>query len=415
MNNSKINVSILHISETLVVGGCCRVMEHLALNSYFKSIFCAETADTAYAQHLHQQGIDTLLLADGEPQFPQAFVAVLHRSGGSSPFWDRIIPMLRMAGAKAIIERNIFGYRDSQNIDLICANSMNTLWHHWRQSGKPPIDDYLIRHRVLYNAVSFAPTPEELATLRAQWRQKLGIAEGNFVMGIVTRPDAKKIDAVMLGLISTIRHRVPNFVLVTRCYPPTLAAILHKLLGDRYHNLPVTSDAESLKATYAMMDVCGNFPSIGESFGMSMAEAMLSYKPVIALDMPDKHKGNSQRELIEHNVTGFLCHSTADIVRSVAILAKNPTLAKEMGIAAHRKMTTAPFALNSVIAQFEAEIKHAMDEADATPILPDTKTIKQYLETYPAKLPQIKQKGDDLVILRVALVRLAWKIWRRFM
>jgi hypothetical protein len=163
------------------------------------------------------------------------------------------------------------------------------------------------------------------------------------------------------------------------------------------------------------MDVCGNFPSIGESFGMSMAEAMRSYKPVIALDMPDKSKGNSQRELIEHNVTGFLCSSPTDIVRSVSILAKNPALVEQMGIAAHHKMTTAPFALSSVIAQFEAEVKRAIGDMDATPQLPDTSTIKTYLETYPAKLPQIKQKGDDIILLRVALVRLGWKIWRKYL
>lgn len=415
MARSKINLSVLHISETLVVSGCCRVMEHLALNSSFESIFCAGAGDAVYMKYLQSQGIQTLLLDDAKIQFPKNFVAVLHRSGNGSPFWDRVIAMLREAGAKAIIERNIFGYVDTQKLSLICANSMNTLWHHWRQSGKPPIENYLTHHRVLYNAVSFSPTRKELAILRTEWRNKLGIAEGNFVMGIVTRPDPNKIDAVMLGLITKIRSRVPNFVLITRCYPPALAAIFKKLMGDRYHNLPVMPDAESLKATYAMMDVCGNFPSIGESFGMSMAEAMRSYNPVIALDMPDKSKGNSQRELIEHNVTGFLCSSPADIVRSIAILAKNPALCEQMGVAAHHKMTTAPFALSSVIAQFEAEVKRAMGEADATPILPDASTIKTYLETYPAKLPQIKQKGDDIILLRVALVRLGWKIWRKYL
>lgn len=413
-------ITILHCSETLSVSGCCRVMEHLAKNmdaSRFTSMFCAGGGEPTYLDYLHQKNIQTHIIKNTLPEIPKPFVAILHRSGNSAPFWEKLLPQLREAGVSAIIERNIFGYPDTcsdRQLDRICANSMNTLWHHWRQSGKPDIAHYLMRHRVLYNAVSFNPTASELAELRSEWRKKLGIAEGDFVLGIITRPDPQKIDALILGLVPQLKKTIPNFTLVTRRYPPVLAALLKRMLGDRYHNLPLSADPQMLKATYALIDVCGNFPSIGESFGMAVAEAMHSYKPVIALDLPQKNKGNSQRELIDHGITGYLAKAPADISALLETLAKDSTLCERMGIAAQHKITTPPFSLQSVIAQFESEILQQLGEPATTPLQPDKAALRQYLETYPQRLDNAMLTGDSRFSLPVTAVRLVWKIARRF-
>lgn len=407
-------ITILHCSETLSVSGCCRVMEHLAKGANserFKSLFYAEKGDAKYLDYLLEQNISASL---DFPKLEKPFVAVFHRSGNDTPFWEKLISQLKVAGVSAIIERNIFGYPDAhhdQDLKQICANSMNTLWHHWRQSGKPSISEYMKRHRVLYNAVGFAPSQEELKTLRTEWRNKLGITEEDFVIGIVTRPDPHKIDALIVGLIPRLKKTIPNVVLVTRCYPERLAKPLRLMLGKNYHNLPVASDQESLKATYAMMDVCANFPSIGESFGMAMAEAMRAYKPVIALDQCQENKGNSQRELIESGRTGFVATSPMQIAQAFKKLAKDKSLRGQMGAAAHRKMTSAPFAMESVIAQFESEVLHALGEPRSVPLEPDEATIAEYLKTYPQQEKSNKMEFS----FPVFAVRLGWKIMRRFL
>ncbi len=415
-------ITILHCSETLVLSGCCRVMEHLAKRvdaTWFTSMLCAGSGDAPYLDYLHSQNITTLLLRQGKlPSIPSPFIAVLHRSGNSTPFWNRLIPKLREAGAKAIIERNIFGYPDGhedKHLDRICANSLNTLWHHWRQSGKPDISHYLARHRVLYNIVSFSPDEAELSRLRTEWRKRLGISEDAFVVGIVTRPDPQKIDAIMLGLVPYLKKTIPNFTLVTRRYPQALAKPLKMMLGTNYHNLPLSPDAEALKATYALMDVCGNFPSIGESFGMSMAEAMRAYRPVIALDLPQKTKGNSQRELIEDGMNGYLAASPVEAAEAFQKLSLDKELQKKMGQAARQKMMSPPFAIETIIAQFEAEIRRNLGETVATPIMPDEATIKHYLETYPKHYRTSNASPNRKLLIQVTLARLIWKIVRRFL
>jgi glycosyltransferase involved in cell wall biosynthesis len=414
------NITILHCSETLSVSGCCRVMEHLAKNmdrTRFTSMFCAESGEPNYLEYLRQENIETHLIPNTLPKIKKPFVAILHRAGNNTPFWGKLIPQLREAGAAAIIERNIFGYPDQRNdrqLDRICANSLNTIWHHWRQSGKPDINHYLARHRVLYNAVSFEPNESELQTLRHKWRVKLGISDDAFVLGIITRPDAQKIDALMLGLIPHLKKTIPNLVLVTRRYPEVLAKPLKLMLGDRYHNLPVSADPEMLKATYALIDVCGNFPSIGESFGMAVAEAMRSYKPVIALDLPQKNKGNSQRELVEHGLTGYLGKTAADIATLLEILSKDKALCEKMGKAARQKMTNAPFGLSSVIAQFESEILQQLGEPATVPMQPDKATIRHYLETYPKRFGDVILTPESHFSIPVSATRLIWKVVRRF-
>lgn len=423
MKTSVPDIAVLHFSETLVVSGCCRVMEHLAKGvdpARFRSVLYAVRGDADYIESLRAQGLEIQLIPHGFLlPIPPKSIAVLHRSGNASPFWDGLIVQLHAAGVRAIIERNIFGNTDphsSRYLDRICANSLNTLWHHWQQSGTPEISAYLARHRVLYNAVSFTEDADTLLKLRTQFRHSYAIAEDAFVMGIVTRPDLAKIDALMLGLVPHLKKTIPNFVLITQHYPEALARPLRRMLGSRYHNLPVCSDAPALHATYAMMDVYGNFPSIGESFGMTIAEAMHAGKPVLALDMPQANKGNAQRELIEHGITGYLATAASEVADLVERLAANPDLCKKMGAAGRQKINRTPFAQEVVLSQFEAELRRCLGEVVTEPVLPDPVTIRHYLENYP-----IHHKPTPLAVVSKALTvqveaaRFGWKLLRRFL
>lgn len=418
-------ITVVHCSETLVVSGCCRVMEHLARGAdpaRFQSMFCAQAGDASYLDYLRTQKILPLLLSEnGEARLKEIgasgdWVAVLHRSGDNAPFWNRLIPLLKRSGAKAIIERNIFGYADAAHdseVDLLCANSLNTLWHHWRQSGKPQLGEYLKRRRVLYNALSFAPPEEKMAELRVAWRKKLNIPADAFAVGIVTRPDARKIDALMAALAPWLKKQIPGFTLVTRCYPEMLAVRLKRILGENYHNLPLSADPEALMATYAIVDACGNFPSIGESFGMAIAEAMRARRPVVALDMPQPDKGNAQRELIVDGETGFLAENPIGVAQGFYALATDLALRQKMGEAGYRRMTTAPFSLQSVIAQFESEVARLSgDEANA-PLQPTLQEIQHYLENYPARQPAAAARCDPLLALKVGVERFWWRLQRR--
>lgn len=418
-------ITVLHFSETLTLGGCCRVMEHLAAGANpqeFNSLFCGYSGDSAYLKHLEQRGIRALLLSrDGERALrtlPKPWIAVLHRGGNASGFWNRWIPVLKECGASAIMERNIFGYADKVNnkhIDRICANSLNTLWHHWRHSGRPRVEDYLTHHRVLYNALDFHPSEEALSASRNVQREALGIGKDDFVLGVVTRPDASKIDAIVWALAPMLKTAIPNFTLVTRRYPEPLARMLSRVLGNRYHNLPVAHSREEMTATYAMMDAFGNFPGIGESFGMAMAEAMRSGLPVVALDMPGKKKGNSQRELIVDGSTGYLPKSPNGVAEAMRTLAQSPERRREMGKAARMRMLAEPFTLAGIIAQFEAETRFLAGQGARPKMQPSIEAMTEYLSTYPSRTadPALPSTGFTRLDLEAGVKRMYWKVGRR--
>lgn len=418
-------ITILHFSETLTLGGCCRVMEHLAAGANpqeFNSLFCGFTGDAAYLKHLEQRGIRALLLSrEGERALrtlPKPWIAVLHRGGNATSFWNNWIPRLKECGATAVMERNIFGYADkvnNQHIDRICANSLNTLWHHWRHSGRPRVEDYLTHHRVLYNALDFHPSEEAISAARNTQREALGIGKDDFVLGVVTRPDALKIDAILWALAPLLKKSISNFTLVTRRYPEPLACALAKVLGNRYHNLPVAHGRDEMTATYAMMDAFGNFPGIGESFGMAMAEAMRSGLPVVALDMPGKKKGNSQRELIVDGETGYLPKSANGVADAMEALANNPEKRREMGKAARQRMLNEPFMLPGILAQFEAETRYLAGQGPRPALQPSLEIMTEYLSTYPARNadPALPQAGFTRLDLEASAKRLYWKVGRR--
>lgn len=417
-------ITVLHVSETLTLGGCCRVMEHLAADAdreNFNSLLCGMSGDADYLKHLESRGLRYLLLErEGVSMLaslPKPWVAVVHRAGNATPFWSRWIPLLKKSGAAAVIERNIFGLADRRNaewVDRICANSLNTLWHHWRHSGEPEITHYLTRHRVLYNALDFEPDMALVQAKRAEGRAALGIAPDAFVLGVVTRPDARKIDAILTALAPHLKRRIPNFTLVTRRYPQALATKLTAILGDRYHNLDVAHGKGAMIETYALMDVFGNFPGIGESFGMALAEAMRCGVPSIALDMPGRNKGNSQRELIENGVTGFLPDSPAGVVQALEMLSRDPEKRQAMGAAARSRMLAPPFALSSVLQQFEALVHElAGDAARNSPeIQPSKAEMTEYLHHYPSPLT-LDWRQDASLNLEAATKRLYWKVMRR--
>lgn len=418
-------ITVLHISETLTLGGCCRVMEHLAADAdreHFNSLMCGMSGDADYLKHLESRGLRYLLLEkEGVSMLaslPKPWVAVLHRSGNAAPFWNRWIPLLKKSGAAAVVERNIFGLTDRRNaewIDRICANSLNTLWHHWKRSGEPEISTYLTNHRVLYNALDFEPDPALVAAKRAEGRAALGISPQAFVLGVVTRPDARKVDSILVALAPYLKRAIPEFTLVTRRYPRALAARLSAILGDRYHNLDVAHGRNTMIETYALMDVFGNFPGIGESFGMALAEAMRCGVPAVALDMPGRSKGNSQRELIDNGITGFLPDSPAGVVQALEILARDPDSRLEMGAAARVRMLAPPFALSSVLGQFETLV-HGLVAGDAAEkpadIQPSVAEMTEYLHHYPSPLTLVWRQ-DVSLNLEAAAKRLYWKVMRR--
>ena len=270
-------LAVVHLAHGLMPGGCCRVMENLArlgTDRGLHHVLGGMVGGEAFVGSLRARGVDAHILGERFEHLDDVlsrhdrFVTVIHRSGQREARWDVAVRELRRRGCLALVERNVFGYRDDgpteREIDLACCNSLHTLWRHWTASGRPSIDEYLHRHRVLPNAVLLPFPEDEVKAARARVRERLGIPEDAFVIGSITRPDPMRLDAMMPAIMSRLVREIENVYFLARSYPDSLARNVQTSLGARFTNLPMTSDLEDLAETYAAFDVLAHFSSMGE-------------------------------------------------------------------------------------------------------------------------------------------------------
>ena len=88
---------------------------------------------------------------------------------------------------------------------------------------------------------------------------------------------------------------------------------------------------------YRRLDIFIHGSRIGETFGCVIAEAMACGIPVVTLSTPQRKKANAQAELVEHNVTGFVCRWQWQYAGAVIELLQNAELRNTFGRRSYEK------------------------------------------------------------------------------
>ncbi len=190
----------------------------------------------------------------------------IHRSGKSNEF--PIIPQLRPL-IRRCVETNVFGGVDPTDvIDLTLYVNRFQL-----KSGKS------LRRKTgyLFNPVK-PPTHQE------NLRTALGITPTTFVMGRIGRPDDHIFDPISLRAIQLIECDVNYDLLYLIQSPPPIMIKTAREFGlkrVKFLTTPIVSDHD-ITSFFNTIDILAHARRDGETFGLTIAEAMIHGKAVIS-------------------------------------------------------------------------------------------------------------------------------------
>jgi glycosyltransferase involved in cell wall biosynthesis len=297
-------------------------------------------------------------------------VVHVHRAGLPEP----IVPLAcRMAGVKALVETNVFGWVDTSRderqfsahllISQMCAMR-------YRERAGLAIDEFHRRCRTLYYPVD-AERLRAGAPSRDEARSLLGLDLSRPTVVRVGREDDRKWGDILVAMVPQLLRLVPDVQVVF------VGTTAHRRLQlrrmgvlDRVCCLPATSDERRLAAFYSAADVFASASSIGESFGLAIAETMALGVPVVTSSTP--WTDNAQVEVVDNGVTGWVANHPRVFAEAVADLLGDRVRRDAFGAAAAEKVdaTWHPVRLTLELERlFEAVLADGEPPGDWTPSL----------------------------------------------
>jgi hypothetical protein len=162
------------------------------------------------------------------------------------------------------------------------------------------------------------------------------------------------------------------------------------------------------------MDALVHISTMGESFGMAIAEAMRCGVPVICNETPGTTCNNAQRELIDHGVSGFFANDPHMLVKHICALAESHDLIRELGGAARRKFHSGALAPEHIINDLLNELFGATPGANVEQA-PNEEALTHYLRNYDDDffVPPSKYRMFSPFSAAVTLRRIGWRFTRK--
>jgi glycosyltransferase involved in cell wall biosynthesis len=264
-----------------------------------------------------------------------ADVVHVHRAGVS----ESLLPeAARRAGVPVLVETNVFGFHDESPDEAgfachLLISRMCAL--RYRRRAGLPGPEFHRRHRVCYYPVDVdglrarAPEPAEA-------KRRLGLDPDRPVVGRLGRADDRKWSTTLVDMVPRLLELMPDAQVVLVGTTPAV----RRRLGRRGARAKVTqvepvADDEELATLYAACDVFATGSSIGESFGLAIAEAMALGIPVVTHSTP--WVDNAQVELVDEGSTGHIANHPQAFAEAVASLLADEPRRRELAAAAREK------------------------------------------------------------------------------
>ncbi|WP_323981154.1 glycosyltransferase [Aeromonas media] len=199
-------------------------------------------------------------------------------------------------------------------------------------------DPLQLADRLIANS---AYTARCLLAQQPQWQDKLSVVTNTVTLdGDWHAPMFSAGSPITVGMISSNlpKKGLHDFMAVARAALELELPLRFLLIGPANEhtaalatqwpeNVMLAGYAESPELALAQLDIVLNLSNFQESFGRSVAEAMLAAKPVIA------YRWGALPELVDNGTTGYLVHQgdVAGVLQRLAYLCQQPQLITRFG------------------------------------------------------------------------------------
>ncbi|TWT88686.1 GDP-mannose-dependent alpha-(1-2)-phosphatidylinositol mannosyltransferase [Pseudobythopirellula maris] len=367
---------ILTICRDLGRGGTQRVAQTLSLEYHkagHETGLLAIDAGGVREKALHEAGLPVFVGGENaalEAALGQADrfgpdVIHIHRPGMANAKEGAVMRRLKTANRR-VVETSHFGRADhSLDGELIDAHLQISRWclWRWRRWGG----------RALRNKpAAVAPNPVDVERFRrapaeqiaAFRRDELGLPENAFLCGRIGQALPGKWSPALLESFGALLEECPEARLLVIGMPETarqeLAAAPAKI-RERFIEHPLVDSDERLSLLYSSFDVFLHAATIGETFGLVLAEAMLCGCPPLTMNTPPRD--NSQSEIVQHGEAGLVALSAGDLPQALLEAYRDDALRTRLA-ARGRESIVERFESSRVAALILRALTHAVDSTD---------------------------------------------------
>ena len=302
-------IRVLHVCNQLELGGTEKALQIFCKyldKSRFEVVACGRMRGGARVALLEKLGIPVVVQPPDLNHVIREWnidICHVHRAGDTEP---GSLPE-KHNGWPRIVETNVFNAFDGQEgnrIDCHFFVSEYSRDYYRARYAVPPTT----RCEVLYNPIDF----DEFVLPHRPFSSTFGRC---------SRPDDQKWHDVCIKSLPKVFRKVPESRFLVQGITQRVRTRIEELgLSGKIEVLDPTPDVGDF---YSRVDVFTHGARIGETFGSVIAEAMASRVPVVTLSTPQRGKSNAQVELVEHNVTGFVCRWQWQYAGAVIELLQN--------------------------------------------------------------------------------------------
>ncbi len=292
------------------------------------------------AQELLDGGIE-VVCAENDPRrladlLRGAQIVHVHRAGLPEP----MVPQAcRSAGVESLVETNVFGWRDSSaDVSSFAAHlfisQMCSL--RYRRLAGTDLASFHRRHRTLYYPVD-VPGLRAAAVSPQHAREELGLDPARPTVVRVGRADDRKWGDMVVAMVPHLLELVPGVQVAFVGTTEHRRGQLQRLgVLERVRCLEPSQDPARVAAFYCAADVFASASSIGESFGLALAEAMALGIPVVTNSTP--WTDNAQVEVVDNGVNGWIANHPRAFAEAVADVLADGEKRRRFGACAQEKV-----------------------------------------------------------------------------